>query len=77
MKEGGSTPTRCPTSMTWFFIMMPLMVLAVAIATVPVLYHSVREHNLIHYGAPTKPRQRRPGYAARRVDVTERHRVDA
>lgn len=63
--------------MTWFFIMVPLMLLAVAIATVPVLYHSVREHNLIHHGTPTRPKPPRPGYSTRQVEVSDRHKVDA
>ena len=36
--------------MTWFFVTIPLMIVAVAIATVPVLYHSVREHRLLRGG---------------------------
>ncbi|HUY66622.1 MAG TPA: hypothetical protein VMV06_07375 [Acidimicrobiales bacterium] len=36
--------------MTWFFITIPLMIVAVAIATIPVLYHSVREHRLLQEG---------------------------
>ena len=63
--------------MTWLFIMVPLMVVAVAIATVPVLYHSVREHNLINYGSATKPKPIRPEYTTRSVEVTERHKVAA
>jgi hypothetical protein len=34
--------------MTWILITLPLMVVAVAIATVPVLYWSVREHRHLH-----------------------------
>jgi hypothetical protein len=63
--------------MTWFFIMVPLMLVAVAIATVPVLYHSVREHNLINHGSATKPKPIRPEYTTRSVEVTERHKVAA
>lgn len=63
--------------MTWFFIMVPLMVVAVAIAIVPVLYHSVREHNLINHGSPNKPKPATPVYAIRRIDVAERHKVAA
>jgi hypothetical protein len=46
--------------MTLFIIMVPLMLLATAIAAVPVLYLSVREHNLIHHGASRKPKPTRP-----------------
>jgi hypothetical protein len=44
--------------MTMFFITLPLMVAAVAIAVVPVLYHSIREHRLIQAGSadPVGPR---------------------
>ena len=42
--------------MTTFLIMVPLMIAAVAIAVVPVLYHSVREHRLIHTGSPDRIR---------------------
>ncbi len=63
--------------MTWFFIMVPLMLVAVAIATVPVLYHSVREHNLINHGAAAKPKPIRSDYTTRQVEVTERHKVAA
>jgi hypothetical protein len=37
--------------MIWFFVTLPLMVVAVGIATVPVVYHSVREHRMLHGGA--------------------------
>jgi hypothetical protein len=40
--------------MTLLIIMVPLMIAAIAIATVPVLYHSVREHRLIHTGSATR-----------------------
>ena len=40
--------------MTLLIIMVPLMLAAIAIATVPVLYHSVREHRLIHTGSATR-----------------------
>jgi hypothetical protein len=63
--------------MTWFFIMVPLMLVAAAIATVPVLYHSVREHNLINHGAATRPRPTTSAYSTRQVAVTERHKVAA
>ncbi|HZM56929.1 MAG TPA: hypothetical protein VFC03_18075 [Acidimicrobiales bacterium] len=42
--------------MTLFIIMVPLMVAAVLIATVPVLYYSVRENRLIHSGSADKPK---------------------
>jgi hypothetical protein len=57
--------------------MVPLMLVAVAIATVPVLYHSVREHNLIHHGRPTRPGPSTSRYPTRKVVVTERHKVAA
>ena len=49
--------------MTWFIITFPVMVVAVAIATVPVLYHSIREHRRLHDG----PAPRRPHRDARRA----------
>ena len=58
--------------MTMFLIMMPLMVLAVAVAVVPVLYFTIREHNLIHLGSPTRPKPDRPVYPIRKVDVADR-----
>ena len=52
--------------MTLFIIMVPLMVVAVAIATVPVLYHSIREHRLIHTGSASRFRPRvDSGYSVR------------
>jgi hypothetical protein len=56
--------------MTLLILMVPLMVLAVAVAVVPVLYLSVREHNLALYGSPTRPRPSRPVYALRTVERT-------
>ena len=41
--------------MTPFIIMIPLMVLAVAIATIPILYVSLREHNLVRFGNSKRP----------------------
>jgi hypothetical protein len=38
--------------MTWFYITAPLMLLGVAIATIPVLLLSVREHRRIHGHVP-------------------------
>ncbi len=59
--------------MTLFLIMVPLMVAAVAIATVPVLYHSVREHRLIHSGSAEKPRApMATGYSVRKVTPAQR-----
>lgn len=34
--------------MTWLYLTIPLMLLAIGIATVPVLYYTIREHRLIH-----------------------------
>jgi len=62
--------------MTPFIIMIPLMVLAIAIATIPVLYVSVREHNLLHHGESKRPAPVRPVYAVRRAAV-DRPRFDA
>ncbi len=54
--------------MTLFIIMVPLMVAAVLIATVPVLYHSVRENRLIHSGSADKPMSDMDnGYSVRKV----------
>ncbi len=59
--------------MTLVFVMVPLMVAAVAIATVPILYHSVREHRLIHGGSARKVRApAAAGYSIRRVPPPER-----
>jgi hypothetical protein len=59
--------------MTLFIIMVPLMVAAVVIATVPVLYHSVREHRLIHSGSAEKPKAPADtGYSIRKVSPEER-----
>ena len=56
--------------MTLFIIMVPLMIVATAIATVPVLYHSVREHRLIHTGSATRPKPvADTGYSIRTVDT--------
>jgi hypothetical protein len=63
--------------MTLFFIMVPLMVAAVAIATIPILYHSIREHRLVHSGSADKPRvPLASGYSVRKVPAGE-HRVAA
>jgi hypothetical protein len=34
--------------MTWVYLTIPLMLVAIGIATVPVLYCSIREHQRIH-----------------------------
>jgi len=62
--------------MTPFIIMIPLMVLAIAIATIPVLYLSIREHNLLHFGESKRPAPARPVYAVRKV-VVDRSPSDA
>jgi hypothetical protein len=56
--------------MTWFIITVPLMVLATAIAVVPVLYHSVREHNLLVHGSPTRPKPASQVYTIRTAEMT-------
>ena len=59
--------------MTLFIIMVPLMVVAVLIATVPVLYHSVREHHEIHARSDRgSDAQAANGYSIRKVSPTER-----
>ncbi len=42
--------------MTLFIIMLPLMIAAVAIATLPLLYSSVREHRLVNTARVEKPK---------------------
>jgi hypothetical protein len=64
--------------MTLFIIMVPLMIAAVAIATVPVLWHSVREHRLIHTGSADRPRPVvDTGYSLRTVPAVDREKVAA
>ncbi len=67
--------------MTLFIIMVPLMIAAIAIATVPVLYHSVREHRLIHTGSATRLKPVAASqYSVRTVskdDTDNRHKVAA
>ena len=59
--------------MTLFFIMVPLMITAVLIATIPVLYHSVREHRLIHSGTADRIKPRVDNrYSVRKVSPIER-----
>jgi hypothetical protein len=62
--------------MTPFIIMIPLMVLAVAIATIPILYVSLREHNLVHFGNSKRPASVRPVYATRKA-VVDSDRLDS
>ena len=62
--------------MTPFIIMIPLMVLAIAIATIPILYISVREHNNVRFGKSRRPASVRPVYATRRT-VVDGTRIDA
>jgi hypothetical protein len=42
--------------MTWLFITLPIMLVAIGIATVPVLYYSIREHQRIHGRHVARPR---------------------
>jgi len=64
--------------MTLFIIMVPLMVAAIAIATVPVLYHSVREDRLIRSGSAETPRpQADNGYSIGTISSTERQTMAA
>jgi hypothetical protein len=59
--------------MTLFIIMVPLMVAAIAIATVPILYHSVREDRLLHSGSAKKPKLPvDTGYSIRKVSPDQR-----
>ena len=52
--------------MTIFLIMVPLMIAAIAIAVVPVLYHSIREHRLITTGSAARIRPKvDTGYSVR------------
>jgi hypothetical protein len=53
--------------MTMLIIMVPLMVLAVAIAAVPLLVLSVRENNLVQYGSAKKPKAVKVVYPTRRA----------
>ncbi len=62
--------------MTPFIIMIPLMVLAVAIATIPILYVSLREHNLVRFGNSKRPASVRPVYATRKT-VVDSVRLDS
>ena len=53
--------------MIWFFVTIPIMIVAAAIATVPILYHSVREHRLLNgESVPARrPVPRSPEYRTR------------
>lgn len=62
--------------MTPFMIMIPLMVLAIAIAIIPIVYVSVREHNLVHFGTSKRPAPVKPVYATWRA-VVDRARLEA
>lgn len=64
--------------MTIFLITLPLMIAAVAIAVVPVLYHSIREDRLIRTGSATRTGPKvDTGYPVRRDRPAERERVAA
>jgi hypothetical protein len=64
--------------MTIFLITLPLMIAAVAIAVVPVLYHSIREDRLIRAGSATRTGPKvDTGYPVRRDRPAERERVAA
>jgi hypothetical protein len=64
--------------MTMFLITLPLMIAAVAIAVVPVLYHSIREHRLIYTGSATRTgRSVDSGSPVRSDRPAERERVAA
>jgi hypothetical protein len=57
--------------MTVFFIMVPLMVVAIAIAAGLVLYCTVREPNITRYGSHPKPKLDKPLYSIRKVGTAE------
>ena len=61
--------------MIWFFVTIPIMIVAVAIATVPILYQSVREHRVLNgETVPVRrPVPRSPEYRTRpaRTQVVE------
>jgi hypothetical protein len=64
--------------MTMFLVTLPLMIIAVAIAVVPVLYHSIRQHRPIHTGSPTQSGPKAgSGSPARPDRPAERERVAA
>jgi len=53
--------------MTWIYLTIPLMLVAIGIATVPVLYYSIREHRRFH-GQPAA----RPNHKPTRSDYWTR-----
>ena len=54
--------------MVLFIVMVPLMIVALLIATVPVLYFSVRENRLIQSGSAEKPRPQKDNeYYVRKI----------
>ncbi|MGD0394442.1 MAG: hypothetical protein ABSC41_17590, partial [Acidimicrobiales bacterium] len=54
--------------MVLFIIMVPLMIVALLIATVPILYVSVRENRLIQFGSADKPRSQKDSeYHVRKI----------
>jgi hypothetical protein len=64
--------------MTMFLITLPLMIAGIAIAVVPALYHSIREHRLIHTGSATRMAPKvHSGSPARPDRPAERERVAA
>ena len=69
--------------MTWNYVTLPLMLLTIGIATVPVLYCTIREHRLIHGQSSTARSNAKPirsDYWTRSVshhDIRARHEVRA
>jgi len=64
--------------MTMFLVTLPLMIIAVAIAVVPVLYPSIRQHRPIHTGSSTRSGPKvGSGSPARPERPAERERVAA
>ncbi|HEX3840228.1 MAG TPA: hypothetical protein VHU85_05500 [Acidimicrobiales bacterium] len=68
--------------MTWIYLTIPLMLLAIGIATVPVLYFSIREHRRLHGPAAPRPTSKpmRSDYWTRPVshhDIRTRRAVRA
>jgi hypothetical protein len=85
LEEEAVHPTHCLSKeiMTWFYVTLPLMLLAIGIATLPVLYYSIREHRLIHGQSPTARSNAKPtrsDYWTRSVshhDIRARHQISA
>jgi hypothetical protein len=76
--EGADPPTNCLTHKTTIIIMAPLMLAAVAIATIPVLYHPVREDRLVLTGSADRARPvADTGYSRRTVRGTDSKKVAA